>query len=119
MSLMKLRSSSSGCKSRPARGEPAQVGSEPGDGPGNAIGEAEAREHVGRGICSHENYGVPGAQGVVLPEGKSGLRARGKAGEGRLAPGGVFDHGTPEEDGPGPWEALVAPWEGSGVTETR
>ncbi len=28
-------------------------------------------------------------------------------GEGRLAPGGVLDHGTQEEDGPGTWEALV------------
>ena len=28
-------------------------------------------------------------------------------GEGRIAPGGVFDHGTQEEDGPGTWEALV------------
>jgi hypothetical protein len=25
----------------------------------------------------------------------------------RLAPGGVSDHGTQEEDGPGTWEALV------------
>jgi len=74
---------------------------------------------VGRGICSHENYEVPGAQGVEMPEGKSGLRERCNAGEGRLAPGGVFDHGTHEEDGPGTWEALVAPWEDSGGTETR
>jgi hypothetical protein len=28
-------------------------------------------------------------------------------GEGRVAPGGVFDHGTQEEDGPGTWEALA------------
>ncbi len=28
-------------------------------------------------------------------------------GEGRIAPGGVFDHGTQEEDGPGTWETLV------------
>ena len=74
---------------------------------------------MGRGICSHENYEVPGAQGVESPEGKSGLRERCNAGEGRLAPGGVFDHGTHEEDGPGTWEALVAPWENSGATETR
>jgi hypothetical protein len=54
-----------------------------------------------------------------MPEGKSGLRERCNAGEGRLAPGGVFDHGTHEEDGPGTWEALVVPWEDSGGTETR
>ena len=28
-------------------------------------------------------------------------------GEERIAPGGVLDHGTQEEDGPGTWEALV------------
>jgi len=28
-------------------------------------------------------------------------------GEERTAPGGVLDHGTQEEDGPGTWEALV------------
>ena len=30
-------------------------------------------------------------------------------GEGSDAPGGVFDHGTPEEDGPVTWEALIFP----------
>ena len=38
--FMKLDSSSSGCESRPARGEPARAGSEPGDGLGNGIGDA-------------------------------------------------------------------------------
>ena len=38
--FMKFRLLSSGCKSRPARGEPARVGSEPGDGLGNEVGEA-------------------------------------------------------------------------------
>ncbi len=37
---MKFRLSSSGCEFRPARGEPARAGSEPGDGFGNGIGEA-------------------------------------------------------------------------------
>ena len=40
-------------------------------------------------------------------------------GEGRSAPGGVFDHGTYEEDGPGTWEALVSPREKFGFTESR
>ena len=119
MNLMKLRSSSSGCESRPARGEPARVGSEPGDGHGNATGDAEAHKRVGRGICSHENYEVPGAQGVMLSEGHGGLPDRSNAGEGRNAPGGVFDHGTHEEDDSATWEALVAPWENSGAAETR
>jgi hypothetical protein len=30
-------------------------------------------------------------------------------GKGGVASGGVFDHGTQEEDGPGTWEALVFP----------
>jgi hypothetical protein len=37
---MKFRLSSSGCETRPVRGEPARAGSEPGDGLGNEIGEA-------------------------------------------------------------------------------
>jgi hypothetical protein len=32
-------------------------------------------------------------------------------GEGDVGLGGVFDHGTHEEDGPGTWEALVSPRE--------
>src|SRR5262249_8574685 len=39
--FMKLCASSSGCKSRPTKGEPAQVGSEPGDSLRNRAGEAE------------------------------------------------------------------------------
>ena len=30
-------------------------------------------------------------------------------GEGEAAPGGVFDHGTQEEDDPVTWEAHVSP----------
>jgi len=40
-------------------------------------------------------------------------------GEGMNAPGGVADHGTREEDGPGTWEAHTSLRETSGVTETR
>ncbi len=56
---------------------------------------------MGRGPCSHESYFISGAQGFGLSEGNSDLTAMG---EGRFAPGGVFDHGTYEEDGPGTWE---------------
>jgi len=38
--FMKLRLSSSGWEARPAKGEPARAGSEPGDGRGNETGEA-------------------------------------------------------------------------------
>ena len=37
---MKFCLLSSGCESRPARGEPARAGSEPGVGLGNEVGEA-------------------------------------------------------------------------------
>jgi hypothetical protein len=47
----------------------------------------------------------------VFPEGHSDLLDRCSAGERRIASGGVFDRGTHEEDGPGTWETLVAPWE--------
>ena len=49
---MKFRLLSSGCETRPARGEPARAGSEPCDGLGNESGEAYAREHVGRGYVA-------------------------------------------------------------------
>jgi hypothetical protein len=106
---MKLRLSSSGCEARPARGEPARVGSEPGDGPGNGAGEAEARERVGRGVCGLEIYVIPDAQGSVLPEGDDDLSVW--MGEGGTVSGGVFDHGTYEEDVPGTGEALAFPRE--------
>jgi hypothetical protein len=51
-----------------------------------------------------------------LPEGNSDLTVMG---EGRLAPGGVFDHGTDEEDGPATWKALVSPREEIGFSESR
>ncbi len=51
-----------------------------------------------------------------MPEGNSDLT---DMGEGRFAPGGVFDHGTYEEDGPETWEALVFPREKAGDSESR
>ncbi|MCJ7440870.1 MAG: hypothetical protein MUO25_04735 [Thermoanaerobaculaceae bacterium] len=106
---MKLRSSSRGCEARPAKGEPARAGSEPGDGLGNEAGEAEARERVGRGVCGLEIYVIPDAQGSVLPEGDDDLSV--VMGEEGIVSGGVFDHGTQEEDGPGTWEAHASPRE--------
>ncbi len=61
---------------------------------------------MGRGI-SLENYLIPGAQGVVLPEGEGGFSV--EMGEESTAPGGVLDHGTQEEDGPVTWETLTFP----------
>src|SRR5262245_11650456 len=67
--FMKLCSSSSGCKTRPAKGEPAQAGSEPGDDLRNGVGEAEARERVGHGHAAPKPIAFPEAQGAELPEG--------------------------------------------------
>jgi hypothetical protein len=61
--FMKLCSSSSGCKTRPAQGEPAQAGSEPGDGLSNGAGEAEARERAGHGPGGPETSNLPGCPG--------------------------------------------------------
>jgi hypothetical protein len=36
-----------------------------------------------------------------------------------LVSGGVFDHSTHEEDGPGTWEALASPRRNPGVAESR
>jgi hypothetical protein len=47
---------------------------------------------------------MPDAQGSVLPEGDDDLSV--SMGEEGIVSGGVFDHGTHEEDGPGTWEAL-------------
>ncbi len=71
---------------------------------------------MGRGPCSHESYFISGAQGFEMPEGNSDLT---DMGEGRFAPGGVFDHGTYEEDGPETWETLVSPREEAGDSESR
>jgi hypothetical protein len=48
----KLRASSSGCKSCPARGEPARAGSKPGAVRGNTVCDAEACERAGRGTAA-------------------------------------------------------------------
>lgn len=46
---MNLCFSSSGCASRPAKGEPTQVGSESYDGLNNGAGKTSARARVSRG----------------------------------------------------------------------
>ena len=62
-----------------------------------------------RGVCGLEIYAIPDAQGAELPEGDDGLSV--SMGEEGIVSGGVFDHGTYEEDGPGTWEALASPRE--------
>jgi len=64
---------------------------------------------VGRGVCGLEIHVIPDAQGSVLPEGDDDLSV--SMGEERIVSGGVHDHGTQEEDGPGTWEALASPRE--------
>ena len=62
---------------------------------------------MGRGVCGLEIYVIPDAQGSVLPEGDDDLSAL--MGEEWIVSGGVYDHGTQEEDGPETWEALASP----------
>ena len=73
---MNLRLSSSGCKARPAKGDPARAGSKPCDGLGNKVGEASACERVGRGVAAPKPLIFPDAQGGVLPEGHNDLCVR-------------------------------------------
>lgn len=57
---------------------------------------------MGRGVCGLEIYVIPDAQGSVSPEGDDDLSV--SMGEEWLVSGGVYDHGTQEEDGPGTLE---------------
>jgi len=63
---------------------------------------------MGRGPRSPEIFMLPSAKSVALLEGDIGITVEGRGDDGL---GGVFDHGTHEEDGPGTWEALVSPRE--------
>ena len=51
----------------------------------------------------------PEAEGPVLPEGNNPPLHTCRLGEEGGVSGGVFDHGTYEEDGPVTWEALASP----------
>ena len=64
---MKLRVSSSGCKTRPAKGEPACAGRKPGDDPSNVVGDAEACARVGHGACGPATSRLPGGRGSCCP----------------------------------------------------
>jgi hypothetical protein len=116
---MQLRSSSSGCETRPAKGEPARVGRQPCDGVRHGIGEAEACERTGHG------HAAPTPLPSRMPKVLLYLKAPtipGESffwGEEGMVSGGVCDHGTHDEDGPVTWEALAAPRRHSGVTESR
>src|SRR5215472_9949186 len=61
--FMKLCLSSSGCETRPAKGEPARAGSKPCDGARKGIGDAEVCERAGHGACGPETYHLPGGRG--------------------------------------------------------
>jgi hypothetical protein len=95
--------SSSGCKTRPAKEKPVQ--------PEVSLAAAAARGSLMRRQAnkraagsSLEKSDVPGAHGVLLPEGNSGVLAIGREG---AAPGGVDECGAPEEDEPVTWETRV------------
>ena len=65
------------------------------------------------------NLCFPDAEGPVLLEGNNlPLRKRYRGEEGGVS-GGVFDHGTYEEDGPVTWEALASPRHIPGLAESR
>jgi hypothetical protein len=64
--------------------------------------------HVGAMGRRPRNLCVPDAEGPGVPEGNKNPR-RGSVGRGGVVSGGVFDHGTHDEDGPVTWEALASP----------
>lgn len=99
---MKLCLSSSGCETRPARGEPARpvVSLAPCPVMGRAKRRRTSEWAVG---VSPEIYVIPGAQGVGTPEGSSDPSVTGR---GWVAPGEVVGHGTLEEDDAVTREAL-------------
>jgi hypothetical protein len=63
---MKLCSSSSRCESYPAKGEPAQAGSQPCAGRGDTAGDAEAGERAGRGTAAPKPLVFPDAESAGL-----------------------------------------------------
>ncbi len=69
---------------------------------------------VGHAATKAISFRVPRV--FEVSEGNSDLT---DMGEGRFAPGEVFDHGTYEEDGPGTWETLVSPRRETGDSESR
>jgi len=68
---MQRCASSSGCESRPAQGEPARAGSQPGADLRNGGGAAEAGERVGHGQAAPKPILCPDAEGPVLLEGNN------------------------------------------------
>ena len=62
---------------------------------------------MGSGVCGLEIYVIPDAQGSVSPEGDDDISV--SMGEEGTVSGGVFDHGTHEEDGPVTREVLASP----------
>src|SRR4029434_2991915 len=61
------------------------------------------------GHAAPQPIGFPEAEGPDLPEGNNTPLQRCRPGEEGHVSGGVFDHGTYEEDGPVTWEALASP----------
>ena len=65
---------------------------------------------------SHEMQTIPVAEGVGMPEGHGDGPENG---QGFGTAGGVVEHGTREEDGPGTWETRVSLRADTGAMETR
>jgi len=80
----------------PGQGRAHPAGSEPCDGCGNAAGEAQERERVGRGVGGPEVYPIADAEGAVLLEGDEGLSViRARAG---FCPAGCTTTARMQED---------------------
>ncbi len=97
--------SSNGCNPRPTKGEPAQSVVSLAAAP---VTLSSKRRHASVWAVgsSPEIYDIPGAQGVWQPESNI---VRVAIGQESVRPGGIYDHGTQEEDDPVTWETLIHP----------
>ncbi len=108
---MKPCESSSGCETRPARGQPAQPVASLA---ASAVTRSSMRRHaskwaVGVAATKQRSFWVPRASCSLKAAAVSALWASRD-----FAPSGVYDYGTFEEDGPETWETLTPPCESTG-----
>ena len=103
---MKFGLLSSGCEPRPAKGRPTQ--------PVASLAAVAVTRPAMRRRASVWAVGKAATKikPSRVPRVSNDLKATAVApqqGRGATAPGGVYDHGTQEEDNPGTWEAHASP----------
>ena len=110
---MKPCESSSGCETRPARGQPAQ--------PVASLAASAVTRSSMRRYASKRAVGVAATKqrSSWVPKASCSLKATAVSAPWAsrdFAPSGVYDYGTFEEDGPETWETLTSPCEPTGCS---